>query len=237
MFAKQLAACKIDRPVFITAIPRAGTTLLLECWKLPEFASHCYRDMPFVLIPCLWNRFSARFRQAGQLQEAPRRRDAHRFRQPRGDGGSAVEDFLAAALPQRSICPGGMTRRTPSSRLFSAATCARSSSCAAEGRGRRALRVEKQPQYRPHGHAPPALSRFGHSGSVSGTAATCRFTGGAAPQLPPDPQGGPVCLRYMRAIGHYDFGENLRPVDFDGWFDSRESKETGPWPSGWSTGW
>jgi hypothetical protein len=27
----------------------------------------------------------------------------------------------------------------------------------------------------------------------------------------------------MRAIGHYDFGKNLRPVDFDGWIDSRRS--------------
>jgi len=30
---------------------------------------------------------------------------------------------------------------------------------------------------------------------------------------------------YMRAIGHYDFGKNLCPVDFDGWFDRRESQD------------
>ena len=73
---KRLASCTIDRPVFITALPRAGTTMLLECCAgMREFASHCYRDMPFVLIPCLWDRFSRAFRR----NTAPRQR-AH------GDG-------------------------------------------------------------------------------------------------------------------------------------------------------
>ena len=31
---------------------------------------------------------------------------------------------------------------------------------------------------------------------------------------------------YMRAIGHFDFGENLRPVDFDGWFERRQTEQT-----------
>ncbi len=58
IYAKQLRAHTARRPVFITALPRAGTTLLLECFSgLDEFASHCYRDMPFILIPCFWSRF------------------------------------------------------------------------------------------------------------------------------------------------------------------------------------
>ena len=28
----------------------------------------------------------------------------------------------------------------------------------------------------------------------------------------------------MRAMGHYDFGQNLCPIDFDGWFDRRETE-------------
>ncbi|MGL4541725.1 MAG: hypothetical protein ACRCUI_04355, partial [Polymorphobacter sp.] len=36
-------------PLFITGLPRAGTTLLLDhVAALPEFATHIYRDMPFV---------------------------------------------------------------------------------------------------------------------------------------------------------------------------------------------
>ena len=64
LFSKQLVNCKNERPVFITALPRAGTTLLLECCaSSPEFAAHCYRDLPFVMIPCLWNRFSQIFQR------------------------------------------------------------------------------------------------------------------------------------------------------------------------------
>ena len=40
-------------PVFITSLPRAGTTLLLELLAgAPDFVSHSYRDMPFLL--CHW---------------------------------------------------------------------------------------------------------------------------------------------------------------------------------------
>ena len=52
-------------PLFITALPRAGTTLLLDRFAgLDEFATHTYRDMPFVLAPSLWSRISGGFQQA-----------------------------------------------------------------------------------------------------------------------------------------------------------------------------
>lgn len=63
MFGKQFTSIPIDRPIFITSLPRAGTTLLLErIAALPLVASHTYRDMPFVLAPLLWQRMSGRFR-------------------------------------------------------------------------------------------------------------------------------------------------------------------------------
>lgn len=56
----------IDRPIFITSLPRAGTTLLLEVLaRLPSVATHTYRDMPFVRAPILWDRISRPF-QAGK---------------------------------------------------------------------------------------------------------------------------------------------------------------------------
>jgi len=37
------------RPIFITSLPRAGTTLLLEVLaRVVSVATHTYRDMPFV---------------------------------------------------------------------------------------------------------------------------------------------------------------------------------------------
>lgn len=56
-------------PVFITSIPRAGTTLLLEVLhRFPSMATHTYRDMPFVLAPLLWSRFSSLFHRRAELR-------------------------------------------------------------------------------------------------------------------------------------------------------------------------
>lgn len=53
------------RPIFVTSLPRAGTTLLLQLLsRLGAVATHTYRDMPFVRAPLLWSRLSGRFRAA-----------------------------------------------------------------------------------------------------------------------------------------------------------------------------
>ena len=62
-------AVRAERPIFITSLPRAGTTLMLEALsQLPSLASHVYRDMPFVMAPVLWSRLSAPFRQPTELR-------------------------------------------------------------------------------------------------------------------------------------------------------------------------
>lgn len=58
-YKKPLAQVKVERPVFITALPRAGTTMVLNLlYETGEFVSHTYRGMPFVLCPIFWRRFS-----------------------------------------------------------------------------------------------------------------------------------------------------------------------------------
>lgn len=53
------------RPVFVTSLPRAGTTMMLEVLaSVPDFASATYRHMPFTLAPLLWKRFAGRFGRA-----------------------------------------------------------------------------------------------------------------------------------------------------------------------------
>jgi hypothetical protein len=70
LFSGRFHHFPIERPVFITSLPRAGTTLLLELVSgHPAFASHCYRDMPFIMAPVLWNSISARFRQRAVPRE------------------------------------------------------------------------------------------------------------------------------------------------------------------------
>jgi hypothetical protein len=58
------------RPIFITSLPRAGTTLLLEAlYRFPSLAPHLYRDMPFVMAPMLWSRLVGSFRKQAELRE------------------------------------------------------------------------------------------------------------------------------------------------------------------------
>jgi hypothetical protein len=55
LLASQLAGVPVDRPVFISGLARAGTTILLrKLCQLPKFASHRYSDFPFIFTPYLW---------------------------------------------------------------------------------------------------------------------------------------------------------------------------------------
>lgn len=70
LFGRGLDEVETGAPIFITSLPRAGTTILLTALNaVPELATHLYRDMPFVLAPLLWARLSARFRKQATVRE------------------------------------------------------------------------------------------------------------------------------------------------------------------------
>lgn len=59
-----------EKPIFITSLPRAGTTLMLEVLhRFPSLATHTYRDMPFIMAPILWSRLSGAFRKHAETRE------------------------------------------------------------------------------------------------------------------------------------------------------------------------
>lgn len=67
---ERIGAAEVTGAVFVTALPRAGTTTLLRALAArPGMACHRYRDMPFVMAPLLWERMSARFRHEIAPQE------------------------------------------------------------------------------------------------------------------------------------------------------------------------
>ncbi|MCI0564435.1 MAG: sulfotransferase [Nitrososphaera sp.] len=67
---KDLESIDSSKPVFITSLPRAGTTILLEAlYKTGRFATHTYRSMPFVLCPILWHKISHAFQKNSELRE------------------------------------------------------------------------------------------------------------------------------------------------------------------------
>ncbi|WP_342347202.1 sulfotransferase [uncultured Nitrospira sp.] len=70
LFSASLKKKTVTKPVFVTGLPRAGTTLLLETiYNTGEFATFTYRQMPFILTPLLWNRISSRFQRLGNTLE------------------------------------------------------------------------------------------------------------------------------------------------------------------------
>lgn len=70
LYADQISRQKAMAPIFITSLPRAGTTVLLEVLaRHPALVAHSYRDMPFVLSPIIWRRVSSRFHVAQDAAE------------------------------------------------------------------------------------------------------------------------------------------------------------------------
>ena len=236
-FAADLKAIKIDQPVFVTALPRAGTTLLLEAIEsLPEFASHTYRNMPFILCPMLWSKFSSRFRQSGEAQERAhkdgmlvttdspeafeemvwkafwkRHYEDDRIR-PWVDDDAEFFDFLRnhmrkiIALSQ----PGDdATRRYLSKNNLNIA--------------RIGLLRKNFPDatiivpFRdPLQHAASLLRQHRNFLEIH--------------------EDDRFARQYMAGIGHYDFGKNLRPVDFNDWLDRatiRQATSIGFWLQYW----
>ncbi|GLS26277.1 sulfotransferase [Marinibactrum halimedae] len=74
IFKSDLQPAKIDRPTFVTGLPRAGTTLMLESfYSTQTYATFTYRNMPFLLAPLLWEKLSGGFQKKGELQERAHR--------------------------------------------------------------------------------------------------------------------------------------------------------------------
>jgi len=68
LFAKQLSDIQNHQHIFVTGLPRSGTTILLEfLYKTNKFASFTYNDMPFILSPNLFSKFNRK--QNSQLKE------------------------------------------------------------------------------------------------------------------------------------------------------------------------
>lgn len=70
LWRKRIQNTPNQRPIFVTSLPRAGTTILLELLaRQNEFASPTYRHMPFTMAPLLWGRYSRLLRKSGAKAE------------------------------------------------------------------------------------------------------------------------------------------------------------------------
>jgi len=70
IFSSRTEDQKLERPVFVTGLPRSGSTLILELlYSTGEFSSFTYRHMPLITAPILWDRISKPFQQKGRMKE------------------------------------------------------------------------------------------------------------------------------------------------------------------------
>ncbi len=227
LFSQQLANCQNKKPVFITALPRAGTTLLLECCaSSPEFAAHCYRDMPFVMIPCLWNRFSMTFQR--QVESTERAHGDGMQISP--DSHEALEEVVWKTFWQRHyhrdrLIPWDYEEREDFKQFFDAhlrkiillrAGKSQESTRYVSKNNANIARIKLLRRLYPDSTIiVPFRDPLHHASSL--LQQHLNFL-----QIH---RSDPFASEYMKAIGHFDFGQNLRPIDFAGWYDKRESKD------------
>jgi hypothetical protein len=210
----------------VTALPRAGTTLLLETIEsLPEFASHTYRNMPFVLCPMLWNKFSSQFRRSGKVQER-----AHQDGiLVTTDSPEAFEEMVWKAFwrghyerdhirPWAENDPDFFDFLRNHMRKIIALSESKTD-FALRYISKNNLNIARTdillknfsdaviivPFREPLQHAASLLHQHENFLEIH--------------------RNDRFARQYMAGIGHYDFGENLRPVDFNGWLARSSFRE------------
>lgn len=222
--AARIGGIAFERPVFVTSLPRAGTTLVLEVICADRsFVSHTYRNMPFLLAPLLWDRLSKAFRMRGEARER-----AH------GDGMTVDYDSVEAfeEVIWRAFWPDQYLKdrirpwradEPEQDGDFPAFLAAHARKLIALSRAR----GDAGERYVSKNNA--SVSRLGYLLGAFPDATVL------APFREPTAHAGSMlrqhvnflrehaadafARRYMESIGHLEFGEALRPIDFGGWLD------------------
>lgn len=71
IFLRKLKKVPDSPPIFITSLARGGTTALLNAMSdHPDIATHQYSDMPFLTAPMLWSRLAGRREHATEHERA-----------------------------------------------------------------------------------------------------------------------------------------------------------------------
>lgn len=204
----------VERPIYIAGLARSGSTILLETLaRHPDVATHRYRDFPFLFTPYLWNRW---------LDLMPRRTEQPSERS-HADGiavtsesPEAFEEVLWMAFfrhlhdPSRSNVLGQSTHHASFERFY-------------RDHQRKLLAVRRRSRYAAKGNY--NVSRLGYLLRLFPKA---RFV---VPLRDPvwhiaslmkqhalflrGQDGNPKAARHLRRVGHYEFGQDRRPMNLD----------------------
>lgn len=213
LLAKRLNGVQIDTPVFVTGLARSGTTMMLTVLSHAHgVATHRYRDFPFLFVPIAWNWFQDRMRSADAPVERPHR---DRIRITKESAEAFEEPLWQSFFPgahdaRRCHVLGPQTRNPEFEECFGSHI-------------RKILWLRGGQRYVSKGNynvarigylarlfptarfVVPVRSPLEHVRSlVEQHALFCRYAADD-PRVP----------AYLAAAGHYEFGPQRRPINFD----------------------
>ncbi|MGD9711041.1 MAG: sulfotransferase [Thermomicrobiales bacterium] len=221
LFRKQVGEdAKPVAPVFITGMPRAGTTLLLNVvTQSPRFASHTYRDMPFLLIPMRWHSMSKGFQKPDTLRERAHADGV----MVSADSPEAFEEMIwMAQWPDHysadRVRPWKTDERKAGFLKMFRTHMLKIAELRRPGQGARYISKNNGNIARIGwlaSHFPDAAIVVPYREPVQHAASLLRQHQRFSQMHREDP----FASAYMRGVGHLEFGDNLRPIDFGGWLD------------------
>lgn len=219
LFRRELAGVESTREVFITGLPRAGTTLLLELlYATGEFRTYTYRDMPFVLAPLLWRSVSRLFRKPAVESDR-----AHEDGMKIGfDSPEAFEEvvwmtYLADAIVRGDTLATLSIDDVTDESVAAIRASVRKVLAPSRGAGRvrylsknnaNIARLDVLTKLFPEATVVVVFREpYAHVASLARQHRL--FTKKHAEDE--------FARQYMRWLGHFEFGANFKPIDFDGW--------------------
>lgn len=214
--------------VFIAGLPRSGTTLLLNLiYGTGEFATFTYRQMPFILIPLLWNKLTYRYQKEGQVRER-----AH------GDGvkisfdsPEAFEEVIWLTYMKKKIIKSNYISPLSEgeySQEFAHAIVNAAKKCII-------LKKEKDNSINTSRYISKNNANISRIEVIKELFPTSKML---VPFRHPLSQINSLMKqhnrflrvhekdkfskKYMRWLGHFEFGENFKPINYDSWVDNKK---------------
>ncbi len=239
VLADAVASVPITAPIYVTGLARAGTTIALEILASHgDVATHLYRDFPPVFTPWWWNWFVERTRR-GPLVAAER---AHKDGlMVTADSPEAREEAIWMAFFSHTHDPGRshVLDRTAENAAFEKFY---------REHIRKLLAARAKRRYLSKGNY--NVTRMGYLHKLF---ADARFI---VPVRDPvwhvaslikqhelfcaGERGNPRAVDYMRRVGHFEFGLDLRPIncgDVDRVREIQALWESGEDARGWARYW
>lgn len=227
IYKNDIANIENSSEIFITGLPRSGTTLLLDLlYQTNEFSTFSYRHMPFILSPLFWGKISQHFsKKAIKVQRAHGDGMEVSFDSP-----EAFEEVIwLSYLKDRFVKQDKLEPLKPANTTKEFATNFKLTikklllSTSVDGRIKRYIsknnsncsRITLLTQLFPSATIlVPFREPLGHIGSLMKQ--HHQFS-----QIHHDDK---FSRNYMRWLGHYDFGKNFKPIDFNHWLASYDGE-------------